>query len=75
MQLWGLLLKSELTSGSSQYSRMPFKGPSAAALKAVFTSSTVTFLDSVATKSVTETVAVGDAEGHAMQLPIELGNH
>ena len=45
---FGFFLKSIDTSCSVSYARMPFKGPSAAALNAAFTSSGVVFLFSTA---------------------------
>ncbi len=59
MELAGLPLKSMLTNGSSQNSRMPFRGPPAAFFNALLTSSTVTSLSRSATRSTTDTVEVG----------------
>ncbi len=59
--------------GSSVYSRTPFMGPSAAALNAAFTSSRVTSLFSVQTKSVIDPVGVGTLYEFPFSFPLSSG--
>src|SRR3954464_10286217 len=56
----GLPMKSDDTSSSSVYSRMPFMGPlDAAALNAAFASATVTVFSTTTVRSVNDTSGVG----------------
>ncbi len=56
---YGFPRKSMETSGSSEYWRMPFSGPSAAFLNAAFISSVVVGFSSTTTRSTSETLGVG----------------
>ncbi|MFS7947325.1 hypothetical protein Hanom_Chr06g00546991 [Helianthus anomalus] len=67
-------LKSTDTSGSSQTDKIPFNGPSAAFLKAAFTSSAVSpFLATLTTRSTTETLGVGTRSAMPLSLPLSCG--
>ncbi|MFS7937252.1 hypothetical protein Hanom_Chr05g00425421 [Helianthus anomalus] len=67
-------LKSTDTSGSSQTAKIPFNGPSAAFLKAAFTSSAVRpFLATLTTRSTTETLGVGTRSAMPLSLPLSWG--
>ncbi|SLH77659.1 Uncharacterised protein [Mycobacteroides abscessus subsp. abscessus] len=55
----GSVTMSLETIGSTLYFRMPFSGPSAAALNAALISSTVAFLARSAVRSVIEPVGIG----------------
>jgi hypothetical protein len=55
------------------YSRIPFIGPSAAVLNAAFTCRTVTGLSTTTARSVTRHVGRRNADGDAVDLPLELG--
>src|SRR5262245_44269201 len=59
MQLWGLVTMSDDTIGTSVYSSTPLSGPSAAALNAALTSSTVASRERTALKSVIDPVGTG----------------
>src|SRR5262245_8760851 len=56
---WGLPLKSEETSSSSQYCRIPLSDPSAAAFIAALIASGVADFSNSAARSTTETLGVG----------------
>ena len=64
---------SQLTIGSSTYSKIPFIGPSAAAFIAAFTSSTVTFFSNSTVKSTTEPSGVGTLIDNPCNLPANSG--
>src|SRR5436190_22369593 len=68
-----LCRKSTETSSSSQYCRPPIIGPSAAALNAAFTDSTVTGFDVVTVRSTTETSGVGTRIAIQSSLPFNAG--
>src|SRR3954454_1309433 len=70
----GLRTMSLDTIGSSVYSRMPFSGPTAAALKASLTSSGVVSRDTVAVKSTTEPVITGARTANPVSLPWSSGS-
>src|SRR5689334_13950805 len=59
MDEYGFPRKSTETSGSSEYWRIPFNGPSAAFLNAALSSSVVVDFSSTATRSTSETLGVG----------------
>src|SRR5579871_609416 len=71
---FGLPLKSIDTSGAVEYARIPFIGPSAAALKAPFTSSAVVFLLSTAARSTTDTLGVGTRMAKPSSRPLSSGS-
>src|SRR5699024_389645 len=70
----GLPTMSLDTSGSSEYSIIPFNSLSAAFLNAAFTSSSVTFLSISATRSVTEPSGTGTRTAIPFNLPFSSGN-
>src|SRR5690625_1502071 len=61
------------TIGSSVYSKIPFKSPSAALRKASFTSSAVTFFSNSTTKSVMEPSGIGTRIAIPFNLPSNSG--
>src|SRR5436190_1931357 len=72
-ELAGLWLKSDETSGSVLYSRMPLRSPSAACLTAAFTSSTVVFFLATNVRSTSETLIVGTRIEKPSSLPLRCG--
>ena len=68
-----LPLRSIDTSGSSVYSRMPFKAPSASALKAAFTTSGDASRSSSTVKSISDTSGVGTRTAMPCILPLSCG--
>nr|GMD08465.1 Uncharacterised protein [Ipomoea batatas] len=68
-------LKSTETRGASQTSNMPFRGPSAAFLKAALTSSAVSpFFSTFTTRSTTETLGVGTRSAIPLSFPLSFGS-
>nr|GLL30457.1 hypothetical protein VITISV_031969 [Ipomoea trifida] len=68
-------LKSTETRGASQTSNMPFRGPSAAFLKAALTSSAVSpFFSTFTTRSTTETLGVGTRSAMPLSFPLSFGS-
>src|SRR6478672_13125733 len=74
IELAGLWLKSDETSGSVLYSRTPFRSPSAACFTAAFTSSTVVFFFATNVRSTSETLIVGTRIEKPSSLPFKCGN-
>src|SRR5574341_184874 len=70
----GLPLKSHDTSSSSVTSRMPRSRPAAASRNASFTALTVAGLASSATRSTTDTFAVGTRMAMPSSFPLSLGS-
>src|SRR5712692_1519661 len=75
MEECGLPLKSTETSSSSVASRMPCKGPLAAARKASLTAWALAGFSSSAVRSTTETLAVGTRMASPSSLPLSSGEH
>ena len=72
----GLPRKSTETSGSSQYARMPFSGPSAAAfIAALIASASVDFVELDREVDRPRRPAVGHAHRVAVELALERGQH
>ena len=74
MEECGLPLKSTETSSSSVASRMPCKGPLAAARKASLTAWALAGFSSSAVRSTTETLAVGTRIASPSSLPLSWGS-
>src|SRR5205807_1367914 len=74
IELCGLPLKSAETSSSSVASRMPRNEPAAASRNASFTACGVVGLSSSATRSTTDTLAVGTRMAMPSSLPLSLGS-
>src|SRR5689334_9751060 len=74
MELAGLWLKSDDTSGSLVYCRMPFRSPSEACFTALFTSSTVVGFLATKDKSTIETLMVGTRMAKPSSLPLRCGS-
>src|SRR5262249_43007903 len=72
--LAGLPMTSEQTMGSSQYSRMPFMGPSAAAFIAAFTASLVTDFFTRQTRSTSEPSITGARTEIPSSRPLSSGS-
>ena len=73
MELCGFPIMSELTIGSSVYSKTPFIFPSAADFIAALTSSAVTDFPNVATKSTIEPSGTGTRRAKPLSLPSSSG--
>src|SRR5690625_397285 len=73
IDVWGLPMMSVETMSSSTYSNTPVIPPSAAALTAALTSSTVVSLDAVKVKSVADPVIVGTRRAYPSSLPLSSG--
>src|SRR5215216_3418169 len=74
IELAGLWLKSDETSCSALYSRMPFRSPSQAAFTALFTSSTVVGFLATKVRSTIETLMVGTRIEKPSSLPLRCGS-
>src|SRR5512135_1714606 len=68
-----LPLKSQDTSSSSTAQRIPFIGPSAYFLKALLTSSFVVVLETITTRSTSETLGVGTLMARPSSFPFISG--
>src|SRR6185312_4781711 len=68
-----LCSRSDETTGSSVYARIPFSSPSAAALSAPLISASDVFLPVVATRSINETSGVGTRIEYPSSLPLSAG--
>merc|ERR1740128_103472 len=66
-------MKSEDTRSSSVYPRIPFRGPSAAALSVAQICSYVASLDSLTVRSTTDTSGVGTRKAIPVNLPFSSG--
>ena len=74
MEEWSLPTMSMDTMGSSVYSRMPFKGPSAAAFMAALISSAVTDFSSSTVRSTMEPSGVGTRVAKPSRRPLSSGS-
>src|SRR5712692_357194 len=74
IELAGLWLKSEETSGSVLYSRMPLRSLSQACFTALFTSSTVVGCFATKARSTIETLIVGTRIEKPSSLPFRCGS-
>src|SRR6202034_3368170 len=70
---FGLARKSMETNSSSEYSRMPFIGPSAAAFRAELTLSFVAGFSTMTVRSTTLTLGVGTRMAYPSSLPLSSG--
>src|SRR4029079_13622781 len=74
IELAGWWLKSEDTSGSAVYSRIPFRSPAAACFTAALTSSTVVFFFATNDRSTSDTLIVGTRIEKPSSLPLRCGS-
>src|SRR5712671_1161270 len=74
IELAGLWFKSEDTSGSVLYSRMPFRSALLASFTALFTSSTEVIFFATKDRSTIETLMVGTLIEKPSSLPLRCGS-
>src|SRR5207344_2058373 len=74
IELAGWWLKSDETSGSLLYSRMPLRSEPAACFTAAFTSSTLVFFFATNDRSTIETLMVGTRIEKPSSLPLRCGS-